>query len=73
MHPASPPRLQTLEGKQEWIMRPDMPVGMSRPGLLELAAATVQTQRLASGGGAAVLGNPSANGSGAQLVNAETK
>lgn len=36
-------------------MKPVMPVGMSRPGLLELAAAAVEARRqLQSGSGAAV-------------------
>ncbi|EFN53883.1 hypothetical protein CHLNCDRAFT_36222 [Chlorella variabilis] len=46
---------QTLATKQEWVTKPDLPAGVSRPGMLELAAAAVEARRrLASGAGAAV-------------------
>lgn len=71
---------QTLATKQEWLMKPEVPAGMAQPGLLELAAATVEARRrLASGsdaavdaGSAAAAGKASPNGS-AELVNAESK
>ena len=74
-----PIRLQTLLAKQEWLNKPAMPQGVPQPGLLELAAAAVESRRrLASGSGAAVDASSAAaadksspNGS-STLVNAET-
>ena len=49
------PALQTLAGKQEWVTKPDMPAGLTKPGLLELASAAVEARRQIAGGvGAAV-------------------
>jgi hypothetical protein len=68
--------LQTLQTKQEWVNKPDMPAGVSQPGLMELAVATIEVQRqMASGEDAAVDDSSTAaaaksnpNGSGSQLV-----
>lgn len=70
---------QTLLSKQEWLNKPEMPQGVTEPGLLELAASAVESRRrLASGSGAAVDASSAAaadksspNGS-TTLVNAET-
>lgn len=67
---------QTLQTKQEWVNKPDMPAGVSQPGLMELAVATIEVQRqMASGEDAAVDDSSTAaaaksnpNGSGSQLV-----
>lgn len=49
------PALQTLLTKQEWVTKPDMPAGLTKPGLLELAAAAVEARRqIAGGAGASV-------------------
>ncbi|PRW39371.1 CTP-phosphoethanolamine cytidylyltransferase isoform A [Chlorella sorokiniana] len=70
---------QTLLTKQEWVNKPQIPQGVTQAGLLELAAAAVESRRrLASGSDAAVDASSAAaadksspNGS-TTLVNAET-